>query len=44
MTEEKAKQIEEKAKRVLDSYGYHEGNIIDYDIALEMLIDVLTNK
>lgn len=41
MTQE---EIENKAKEVLCSYGYHSGNIIDYDVVLEMLIDVLTNE
>ena len=41
MTQE---EIENKAKEILSSYGYHSGNIIDYDIALEMLIDALTKN
>ncbi len=44
MTQEKAIQIENKAKDILSAYGYHEGNVIDYDSALEMLIDVLTDE
>lgn len=29
----------EKAKRIVHGYGYHEGNAVDYDYAVDMVVD-----
>ncbi len=30
-----------KANEILHSYGYHTGNVVDYDVVVEMLTDIL---
>jgi len=30
-----------KANQIIHSYGYHSGNVVDYDEVVEMLTDVL---
>ena len=30
-----------KANQIANSYGYHSGNVVDYDVVIEMLTDVL---
>lgn len=30
-----------KADQIVHSYGYHSGNVVDYDVVIEMLTDVL---
>ena len=42
MDKYKALEIEKRAKDILHSYGYHSGDLIDYENAVEILIDVLT--
>jgi hypothetical protein len=39
MTEQEIKQ---KAIEIVKSYGYHEGEIIDYDYAVEMVAEALS--
>ena len=42
MTEQEIKQ---KAIEIVhDSYGYHEGEVIDYDYVIEMVMDALRTK
>lgn len=33
-----------KANQILHSYGYHTGNVVDYDVVVEMLTDVLLQQ
>ena len=30
-----------KANQIIHSYGYHTGDVVDYDVVVEMLTDVL---
>lgn len=33
-----------KANQIANSYGYHTGNVVDYDVVVEMLTDVLLQQ
>lgn len=33
-----------KANQILNSYGYHTGDVVDYDVVVEILTDVLTQQ
>ena len=33
-----------KADQIVHSYGYHTGEVVDYDIVVEMLTDVLLQQ
>ena len=41
MTEQEIKQ---KAIEIVKSYGYHEGEVIDFDYAVDMVMDALSTK
>jgi hypothetical protein len=30
-----------KANEIVHSYGYHTGDVVDYDVVVEMLTDIL---
>lgn len=42
--EDKKTELEVKATAILDSYGYHEGNVIDYSVAMSMIMDALAQE
>ena len=42
MTTQEAIAIEEKAEKILSSYGYHDGDVVCYNIAKEIVMDLLT--
>ena len=33
-----------KADQIVHSYGYHTGEVVDYDVVVEMLTDVLLQQ
>ena len=33
-----------KANEIVHSYGYHTGDVVDYDIVVEMLTDILLRQ
>ena len=38
------KLVKQKAESIVRDYGYHEGDAIDFDIAIEMVCDALYSK
>ena len=39
-----AAKAEEKAKEILSEYGYHSGNVIDYDMAVDIIATLPVKK
>ena len=33
-----------KANQIVHSYGYHTGEVVDYDIVVEMITDILLQQ